>query len=95
MNDILLINRLSALNNSKEKKEIFFVIGGMNNSSIENKLMDVLNHSDLIEPEDMVLKYNGIELNIHIQLIPVIVKLLAQEEFDIYGIYERYNPKKE
>lgn len=94
MNDILLINRLSSRNDSKEKKKIFFVIGDMNSSSIEDKLMDVINDSNLIQAEDMVLKYNGIELNIHIQLIPIIVELLAKEGFSIYGVYERYNPKK-
>lgn len=94
MNKILLINRLDSRNNSKEKKKIFFVMGEMNDASTENKLIDVISNSGLIQPEDVVLKYNGIELNIHIQLIPIIVKLLTDEGHSIYGIYERYNPQK-
>lgn len=92
MNKILLINRLDSSNNSNIKKKIFFIIGDMNLSSVENKLIDVINHSELVDSDDMLLKYNGIELSIYIQQIPDIVKLLTRENFSIYGIYERYNP---
>lgn len=92
MNEILLINRIDSSNNSKTKKKIFFIIGGMNISSVESKLIDVINNSKLVDSDDMVLKYNGIELNIYIQQIPDLVKLLTYEKFSIYGIYERYNP---
>ena len=38
-------------------------------------------------------KYNGVELNITTQQIPKFVRLFTENNIDIYGIYEIYNPK--
>ena len=92
MNKILLINRLDPQDYSQTKKKVFFMIGGMNIPAVENRLIDVISDSNIIESKDMVLKYNGIELNIAVQQIPVIAKLLSNENFSIYGIYQLYNP---
>ena len=92
MNKILLINRIDPHDYSHTKKKIFFMIGGMDVPAVENKLIDTINDSGIIEPNDMVLKYNGIELNISVQEIPVIIKLLINKNFSIYGIYQLYNP---
>ncbi|NMB06879.1 MAG: hypothetical protein GX981_00655 [Tissierellia bacterium] len=94
MNKILLINRINPRDYSNTKEKIFFMIGGMDVPSIENKLIDTINESNMIEPDDMVLKYNGIELNITVQQIPTMVELLTRENFSIYGIYQIYNPDK-
>ena len=94
MNKILLINRIDPKNYSNTKEKTFFMIGGMEIPSIENKLIDIINASNIVEPEDMVLKYNGIELNIAIQEIPIITELLIQNSFSIYGVYQIYNPDK-
>ncbi len=40
------------------------MIGGMNIPSVENRLIDVIKDSSIIGTDDMVLKYNGIELKI-------------------------------
>lgn len=93
MNKILLINRLNPQDYSDEKQKIFFMIGGMNIPSTENRIIDVIHQSNIVEPDDMVLKYNGIELNISIQQIPAVVKLLSSENFSIYEIYQPYNPE--
>lgn len=94
MNKILLINRLNPQDYSPKKKRVFFMIGGMNIPVIENKLIDIINESNIIKPEEMVLKYNGIELNISIQQIPIVTKLLCDENFSIYGIFQLYNPEE-
>lgn len=92
MNKIMLINRQNPQDYTEAKKQIFFSIGGMNLTLIENKLIDVLHKSGLVEPDDLVLKYNGVELNITTQQIPNVVKLLCKENISIYSIYEYYNP---
>ena len=92
MNKIMLINRLNPQDYTEEKKKIFFSIGGMNVPSIENKLIDVLNKSGVVQQSDIVLKYNGVELNLTTQQIPNVVKLLCKEDISIYSIYEYYNP---
>lgn len=92
MNDILLINKISPQDYSNEKKKVFFLLGGMNISKIENKVVDVLHNEGKIDLKDIVLKYNGVELNITTQDIPNIVKLLCKENISIYSIYQVYNP---
>lgn len=92
MNKIMLINRLNPQDYTEEKKKIFFSIGGMNVPFIENKLIDVLNKSGIVKQSDIVLKYNGVELNLTTQQIPNVVKLLCKEDISIYSIYEYYNP---
>ncbi|NLW40008.1 MAG: hypothetical protein GXY96_03655 [Tissierellia bacterium] len=93
MNKILLINRLDPQDYSDEKHKIFFMIGGMNLPETGNRIVDAILQSNLVEADDMVLKYNGIELNISVQQIPAIVKLLSKENFSIYEIYKPYTPE--
>lgn len=92
MNKILLINRTEPQDDSEEKKKIFFTIGEMNSLAVENKIVDILHREGITGVNDIILKYNGIEINITVQQIPNIVKLLCKENISIYGIYQLYNP---
>lgn len=93
MNKILLISRLDPQDNSEEKKKTFFSIGGMNLTSVENKIIDILGSSGIVNLKDMVLKYNGIELDISTQNIPKVIKLLSQDNIQIYNVFQLYNPE--
>ena len=93
MNKILLINRLDPQDYSERKKKIFFTLGGMNIPSVEAKLIRLLNKSGILSVNDILYKYNGVELNISVQQIPTIIKLLANDNISIYSIYEIYNPE--
>ena len=93
MNKILLINRLNPQDFTNKKKKIFFVIGGMNVPSMENRLMESLNKSDVLERKDILYKYNGVELNISTQQIPVVVRLFTNDNIPIYNIFEVYDPE--
>lgn len=93
MNKTLLINRINAQDYTKIKKKIFFLIGNINLPIIEDKLVKSINESTLIDDKnDIVFKYNGIELNICTQKIPAITKLLTNAGISIYSIFETYNP---
>lgn len=93
MNKIMLMNRINPQDYSKEKKKIFFSVGGMSITAVENKILDVLHKEGFIKKDNLVLKYNGIELKINTQEIPKVVKLLTKEDIDIYSIFELYNPQ--
>lgn len=93
MNKIMLISRLNTQDYTEEKKKVFFSIGGMDISAIENKIIDILKKSGIIESDDLILKYNGIELNISTQNIPQVIKLLSQDDIKIYSVFQLYNPE--
>ena len=69
------------------------MIGEMKNPKTEDRLIDVLHSCSIIEPKDLVLKYNGVEVFIRIKDIPFIIKLLTDNDFLIYGVYHPYNPE--
>lgn len=93
MNKILLISRINPQDHTEEKKKIFFSIGGMNITAVENKIIDTLSNSEFINQDELVLKYNGIELNIKTQTIPQIIKLLSEADIEIYNVFQLYNPE--
>ncbi|WMM25624.1 hypothetical protein RBU61_02860 [Tissierella sp. MB52-C2] len=92
MNKIMLISRLNPQDYTEERRKIFFLLGDTNNVIIENKIIDIIHNLGEVDLNDIVLKYNGIELNIATQQIPIIVKLLCNENISIYSIYQYYNP---
>lgn len=93
MNKTLLINRINPQDYTKYKKNMFFLIGDMNVPSLEDKLVNVLNNSGLLDISDIVYKYNGVELNVDVQKIPKIIKLLSASDISIYSVYEIYEPE--
>ena len=92
MNRPLLINRMDLQDDSNEKHKIFFTIVDINTTEISDKLLNVLHNSNFIDMNDIVFKYNGIELNITIQQVPAIIKMLCNENISIYEVYQPYTP---
>ncbi len=93
MHKILLINRINPQDYSEEKRKVFFSIGGMNITSVENKIIEILKKTEFVKSTDLVLKYNGIELDITTQQIPHIIKMLSEEDIYIYNVFQLYNPE--
>lgn len=92
MNKTMLINRIDHKNYTGKKEKIFFIIGEMNEESVKQELIDILEHSRIVDSTEIVYKYNGVELGILVQSIPIIIKLLARSDINIYGVYATYNP---
>lgn len=92
MNKILLINRLNPQDYTNIKKKVFFTIGGINLPKVENQLIDILHKSEIVGERDAIYKYNGVELNITVQQIPTIIKLLSSHNIQIYSVFEIYDP---
>lgn len=90
---MLIISKSHPKDYSTIKEKVVFIIGGIGVKSIEDKLIDLLNSQEYLKEEDLVFKYDAIEVNIVTQNIPNIVKLLSNNNISIYGIYKVYNPK--
>jgi hypothetical protein len=93
MNKTLLINRINPQDFTKQKKKMFFLIGDMNVPKVEERLVEVLSSSDLLDIDDIIYKYNGVEINMDAQMIPKIIKLLSLADISIYSVYEIYEPE--
>jgi Fe-S cluster assembly iron-binding protein IscA len=93
MNEILLINRIDHRDYSGKKQKIFFQIGGMNLPRVEESLSRLIGQSRLVEKDDIVFKYNGVELNILTQSIPILMKLMIENNLSLYSVYAIYDPK--
>lgn len=93
MNEILLINRIDHRDYCGKKQKIFFQIGGMNLPRVEESLSRLIGQSRLVEKDDIVFKYNGVELNILTQSIPILMKLMIENNLSLYSVYAIYNPK--
>jgi len=93
MNEILLVNRVNPKDYSTKKQRVFFQIGGINLPKIEERLEGVLKGSRIINLEDVIYKYNGIEINILVQSIPIIVRLLSENNISVYSVYGVYDPR--
>ncbi len=75
------------------KRRRSFILGGMNIPTVEEKLINILNESGILGVDDILYKYNGVELDISVQQIPVIIKLLTNNNISIYSVYEIYDPE--
>ena len=93
MNNISLINRINNIDYSGRKKKVFFLIGEMETAPVKQRLMDILDTARIVDKSEIVYKYNGVELGILIQSIPIIIKLLSDADINIYGVYAIYNPE--
>ncbi len=76
-----------------KRRRSFFILGGMNIPTVEEKLINILNESGILGVDDILYKYNGVELDISVQQIPVIIKLLTNNNISIYSVYEIYDPE--
>jgi len=93
MNKTLLINRINPKDESGEKKQIFFNIGNIvADLHIENKILDLLTTTNIVDRKNIIVRYNGIELHLYIKDIPKIIKLLANADVEIYSVFEIYTP---
>ena len=78
MDNILIIGKSNPKDYSTVKDKVIFIIGGVGVKAIEDKLIEILKSQDYLREDDLVFKYDGIELNIVTQNIPNIVKLLSE-----------------
>ncbi len=93
MNDILLVNKINPKDYSSKKQRLFLQIGGIQLPKIEERLQSVLKSSRLVDSNDIIYKYDGIEINILVQSIPIIIRLLSENNISIYSVYGIYDPK--
>lgn len=94
MNKILLINRINTTDFKTEEKRIFFLVDDTQIRYAQEHLIDTLHKVDFLSKENIIYKYNGVEILMKEKDIPKIIKALMEANIDIYSIYELYDPMK-
>ncbi len=91
MNNVLLINRIKPNSEDTTKINVTFVVEGMHDDEICDKIIQTIDQCGFILLEDLIIKYNGINLNLAISNIPKVMRLLAMEGFNVFGVYSLYD----
>ena len=92
MNKILLINRIDTKNFKTEEKRIFFLVDYEQIKDSQQHLIDTLSRVEPLSKENIIYKYNGVEICMNEKDIPKIIKVLMEANINIYSIYELYDP---
>lgn len=83
----LLINKINP-SDSDDEREIFFLIGNMDNNL--QILLDNFNSVDSPYYGKGKIKYNGMSLSISTDEIPTVIEKLVGLNVKIFGVYELY-----
>lgn len=89
MNDVFLIKKIDPSGTEKEK--VSFLIANMDDPQTKDAVLDTIFHQDFEEIENIVIRYNGIVLDMCPGSIPNMVRLLCEKGVQIYGVYSLYD----
>lgn len=92
MNKVLLINRIDTKKFRDEEKRMFFLVDESKSQCVQEHLIDILDGTELIPKENIIYKYNGVEILMKEEDIPKIIKILMEANVNIYSIYQLYDP---
>lgn len=92
MNKTLLINRIDTKNFQNEEKRIFFLVDTPQAKNLHQHLIDTLSRVEILRKENIIYKYNGVEICMNEKDIPKIIKVLMEADINIYSVYELYDP---
>lgn len=87
---VQLIRQVNTEADRDEYVTIFFQIGQM--GQVRNDLMEVLNHRDGPYYGRALYTYNGVNLYLQVREIPQVLALLVRSGFQVYSVYEVYEP---
>lgn len=90
MNDVLMINRINPDQSQKQKARISFILEGMQEDRVCDRLIQVLSDLSYVNLEEAVIKYNGIDLILAQNCIPDCISALSCAGLRIYSVYASY-----
>lgn len=90
MNDVLLIkNNISTEPDVIQK--VTFAIHGLDGIGKVNEVLDAIFHQDFEQIENVILKYNGVDIEMHTAKIPQMIRHLSDHGIEIYGVHVLYD----
>lgn len=91
MNDVLLINRIIPGQTPNKQRRMTFVLGDMHDMERAEKVIDLLQASQFAIGNNLIVKYNGVEMLMEEENIPAVLRLFMDNDVDVYGVYHMYS----
>ncbi len=91
MNDVLLINRIIPGETPEKARNMTFILGDMHDIQFADKVADLIQQTGFALDENVILKYNGVEIRMLEQDIPEMIRIFNQSGIDVYGVYHLYS----
>lgn len=91
MNDVLLINRIVPGQSPNHQRKMTFILGDMHNIELAERVIDILQESEYVIGNNIIVKYNGVEVLVEESAIPKVVRLFMDNDIDVYGVYHMYS----
>lgn len=90
MNDVLLIkNNISTQPDVVQK--VTFALHGLEDTKQVDKVLDAIFHQNFDRIGNVILKYNGVDIEMHTEMIPQMIRHLSDQGIDIYGVHVLYD----
>lgn len=91
MNDVLLVRKINPDESLETYRTITVNLGQMHKASTCDTIVEVLEALDFIRLSSLIIKYNGITLDIKTADIPKLLSALIENDILVYSVYELYN----
>ena len=86
----MLIKRIDPNNMSDEEYSVSISISKMNDEGNIKKVANILDESGYVKKKSIIFRYNGIEIRTKIKNIPKIIKVLVNNDIEIYNVFIKY-----
>lgn len=90
MNNVLLINKCNPEERHNETLSLTVVIGEMHKQATCDRVVEALEKLGFIDISKLILKYNGIVVDINVDDIPKLLLSLLNNDLKVYSVYELY-----
>ena len=90
MNDVLLINRIIPGETSGKARAMTFILGDMHDIQFADKVADLIRETGFALHENIIMKYNGVEIHLLERDIPAMIRVFISNDVDVYGVYHLY-----
>ncbi|WP_425539813.1 hypothetical protein [Microaceticoccus formicicus] len=90
MNNVLLINKCNPDERHNEILSLTVIIGEMHKQTTCDRVVAALEKMEFIDISKLILKYNGIVVDVNVENIPKLLLSLLNNDLKIYSVYELY-----
>ena len=90
MEDWILIKKINPNEKLNKTYLVSFVISKMNEEEQIKKVFDICDSKDYIRSESIILRHDGVELEIETKKVPDLLRDFLKNEIEVFATYISY-----